>query len=83
MNPGALHTLHGRTQSLRDWAREAGLTKGCVASRLREAKSLEEALSKPARKWSHGPRRAARERFARYGVSEVFRAWVSAAMPAE
>lgn len=81
MNLGAPHTLNGRTQTLRQWAAEYGLTKGCVASRLGQGKSLAEALSEPARKRTAAPKQAPQERVAPYGVSEVFRAWVRAAVP--
>jgi hypothetical protein len=57
--PGYGVTYQGRTQSIRAWARELGLTPDALRMRLRKGWDLERAMKTPHRPTSARPRRAA------------------------
>lgn len=49
-----LLTHENKTQCLKDWAKEKGLTRGCLESRLNSGWSVERALSTPPRLYIDG-----------------------------
>jgi hypothetical protein len=67
---GNAHTLHGRTQSLKDWAREFNMPYATLRDRMATGRySLEEALTAP-RQGDLAP--------GAYGTMSVWRRWITA-----